>query len=587
MRFSRLHAPTLKETPAEAEIPSHRLMLRAALVRKLTSGTYSYLPLGWRSLHKAVAIVREEMDRAGAQEVLLPALHPIELWSETGRDALLGEVLIKFRDRHGRVNALGPTHEEVVVDLVRGEIKSYKQLPVNLYQIQTKFRDEPRPRSGVLRSREFIMKDAYSFDADAAGLARSYAAMYAAYARIFARCGIETIPVEAESGAIGGEVNHEFMVPSPSGEDRLVRCNACGYAANLERAECPPVARTTEPPRGEAREVATPGASSVEAVTRFLEVASRDLVKTLICMSDAGPVAALVRGDHELNEAKLARLAPGARAATAEEVERITNAPVGFAGPVGLKGVRLLADHSVAACANFVVGANKDEAHLVDVSLGRDFEPEDFFDLKVATGEEPCPHCGAALDLVSAIEIGHVFQLGVKYSAAMKATFLDENGKAKPFLMGCYGIGVNRILASAIELAHDADGIAWPVSIAPYEVALVAAGSKGGVTEAAESLYEELGARGIEVLFDDRNIRPGVKFKDADLLGLPLRAVVGEKSLAAGRVELRLRATGELEKVPVAEAADRIAQRVRDLRADLEAAADRAGKEAAEKIGAS
>jgi prolyl-tRNA synthetase len=583
MRWTRTFIPTLKEDPADAPMASHRLMLRAGLIRKLSAGVYSYLPLGWRALRKASGLVRGEMDRAGAVEVFLPALHPLELWQETGRHEVLGDVLLRFTDRHGRENCLGPTHEEVITDIVRGELRSYRQMPVTLYQIQTKFRDEPRPRSGVLRSREFLMKDAYSFDADEAGLAHSYEVMYRAYRRIFALAGVAATPVEADSGAIGGAVSAEFMALTPAGEDKVARCTACGYAANTERCECPPPPDAAPEPPRPMREVATPGAATIEQVSAFLKVPPERLVKTLIyAVAGKKPesrraVAVLVRGDHEVNEVKLAKLFPGeaAELADAATIERVTGAPVGFAGPAGLK-LRVYADRAVAGLANFATGANKADAHLADVNWGRDLpRPEETYDLRTAGAGDSCPKCGGRLELAPGIELGHVFQLGTKYSQAMGATFLDKEGKSHPVLMGCYGIGVNRILAAAIELHHDADGIAWPASIAPYEVLVLAASPKPEGIAAATKIYEELAAAGADVLYDDReDVRPGVKFKDADLIGFPLRIVVGERGLKEGAVELVRRRDKEMHKVPLDQAAARALEMLSAMKAELRAAAD-------------
>ncbi len=581
MRWTKSFIPTLKEVPAEAEMASHRLMLRAGLIRKLAAGTYSYLPLGWRALQKATAIVRREMDRAGAIELFMPALHPIDLWKETGRAEIMGEVLLRVIDRHGRENCLGPTHEEVITDIVRGVLQSYKQLPVNLYQIQTKFRDEPRPRSGVLRSREFLMKDAYSFDADEASLAKSYEIMFKAYRRIFALAGVDSVAVEADSGAIGGAVSAEFMALTEAGEDKVARCLSCGYAANTERCECPPPAEKPLPESEEMREVETPGATTIEQVAGFLKISPKKLVKTLIYSAGGKEgtkrtIAVLIRGDHEVNEVKLANLFPGetVELADAETIERVTGAPVGFAGPVGLD-VDIFADSAVLAMGNFATGANKADAHLTGVNWGRDLpRPERSLDLRLARPGDPCPKCGRKLKLAAGIELGHVFQLGTKYSQAMGASYLGEDGVARPMLMGCYGIGVNRILAAAIELHHDKDGISWPVSIAPYEVLVLTASPKPQAIETAANIYEELRAAGADVLFDDReDVRPGVKFKDADLVGFPLRIVVGDRGLKEGVVELVRRADKEMRKLPPGEVARAALEEIERMRAELEAAA--------------
>ena len=565
MRWSRTFVPTLKETPSDAEIPSHRLMVKAGLVRPLGAGAYTYLPLGYRALRKAERIVREEMDRAGAVEVHMPALHPLALWIETGRAEVMGDVLFKIKDRRGRDMTLGPTHEEVITDLARSEIRSYRQMPITFYQIQTKFRDEERPRAGVLRTREFLMKDAYSFDADQAGLDASYQAMYDAYVRIYERCGLVATPVEADSGAMGGTGSAEFMVVTPSGEDSLALCRACGYSANTERGELPAV-EETEPGTGKRKRLDTPGVSTVEKVCKFLKTKPRKLVKTLVYSVSEGEgkaaevIAVLVRGDHEVNEAKLARLFPGRTVALAEDtvVEKATGAPVGFAGPVGLVDLggisEIIADHTVAAMANFVTGANEADAHFVGVNRVRDFEVSRYEDVRVVVEGDPCPKCGEALSVERGIEVGHVFKLGTKYSVSLGANFLGEDGKEHPIIMGCYGIGVNRILAAAIEQSHDENGIIWPRPIAPYEVAVLSlnAGSEE-VARVAEEAYKALSEAGIDVIYDDRDVRAGVKFKDADLVGFPVRVAVGEKSLAKGGVELKRRDSKDFEVVPPGE----------------------------------
>ncbi|MHC4248515.1 MAG: proline--tRNA ligase [Planctomycetota bacterium] len=571
MRWSRTFVPTLKETPSDAEIPSHRLMIKAGLIRPLGAGAYTYLPLGYRSLRKAAQIVREEMDRAGAIEVHMPALHPLALWIETGRAPVMGDVLFKIKDRRGRDMTLGPTHEEVITDLARNELRSYRQMPVTFYQIQTKFRDEERPRAGVLRTREFLMKDAYSFDADQAGLDASYQAMYDAYVRIYERCGLVATPVEAESGAMGGTGSAEFMVVTPSGEDSLALCPKCGYAANSERCELPPV-EEIEPGKGPRKRLDTPGVATVEKVCAFLKTKPRKLVKTLVYSvggsetegEGRGPevIAVLVRGDHEVNEAKLARLFPGRTVALADDatVEKATGAPVGFAGPVGLEGVsEIIADHTIAAMKNFVTGANEGDAHFVGVNRGVDFEVSRYADLRVAVEGDPCPKCGEPLDVKRGIEVGHVFKLGTKYSVALGANFLGEDGKERPIIMGCYGIGVNRILAAAIEQNHDANGILWPRAIAPYEVAVLSLNAASEeVARVAEEAYEALGGAGVDVIYDDRDVRAGVKFKDADLVGFPVRVAVGEKSLAKGGVELKRRDSKDFEVVPPGEVVERV-----------------------------
>jgi prolyl-tRNA synthetase len=554
MRWSHYFLPTLREDPKDSDAVSYKLMVRAGLIRRLGSGAYSYLPLGLRVLQKAAAIVREEMNRAGAQELLLPALQPVELWKATGRYELLGEVLIRFKDRTGKEMALGPTHEEVVTDLIK-EIHSHRQLPLTVYQIQTKFRDEPRPRSGVIRSKEFLMKDAYSFDADPEGLSRSYQAMYEAYRRIFERCGLKVLPCEADTGIMGGDASHEFMAPSESGEDQVVRCAACGYAANLDAAKCQPSAVSHQPsaePPKPMEMVKTPGKHTVKAVSEFLKVSPAKLIKTLLY--DVGPstktehVAVLVRGDHDVNEGKLSRAVGSTQLKLSgpQTIERLTGAPVGFAGPVKLDGIRLLADHAVMALVNGVAGANQAETHLVNVNPGRDFQPSSTADLRLITEADGCPACGKPVEFVRTIEIGHVFKLGTKYSQALGAMFQDAGGNLKPMIMGCYGIGVNRIVAVAVEQRHDAQGIIWPIALAPFDVLVtVMEANNPALAKAGEEIYEELRGAGLEVLLDDREQSPGSKLKDADLIGIPVRAVIGKVWQAGQQVELSLRATKE------------------------------------------
>ena len=556
MRWTQTLIPTLKETPAEAEIPSHQLMLRAGLVRQLVAGAYTYLPLGWRALRKAEAIAREEMDRAGAVEILMPALQPVELWQESGRYEDYGDDLMKLRDRRGRHLALGPTHEEVVTDLVRRHVDSYRQLPLILYQIQTKFRDEPRPRFGVLRTCEFIMKDAYSFNTGLEQLNTSYQAMYDAYCRIFDRCGLRYVVVEAESGPIGGDVSHEFIVVAENGEDRLVECDGCRYAANLEKAEIGPLKTAPgKAAKGELKKVATPGATTIEQVSSLLGCRAEDMVKTLIYEADGEPVAVLVRGDHEVNESKLRAWLKASQVelASPEVIRRATGAPVGFAGPVGL-GCRMIADRAVAEMADAVTGANEADAHYTGVNPQRDFSLPELADLRCAADGDPCPRCGNPLSLKRGIEVGHVFKLGTKYSVALGATYLDDQEKRHPVVMGCYGIGINRIVAGLIETSHDANGIHWPVNLAPYEVVIVALNvKKPEVLAAAEKLYDELRASetAVDVLLDDREVSPGVKFKDADLIGFPLRVVVGERGLKDGKVEVKWRRESEGVQIPL------------------------------------
>lgn len=569
MRWTRALINTLREEPQEAEIASHKLMLRAGLARRLAGGLYTFLPPGLRVLRKIERIVREEMDRAGALEVLMPALQPAELWEQSGRLDAMGATMFRLVDRAGRTLVLGPTHEEVVTDLVAREISSYRRLPCTLYQIQTKFRDEIRPRFGLMRAKEFVMKDAYSFDVSLDAADRSYQAMYDAYERIFARCGLRTRAVEADTGDIGGNWSHEFMVMADAGEDGVVLCDACSYAANQERAERratpPPAAAAPTPPM---EEVDTPGARTVEEVASFFGCPAARLVKTIICLADGNPVAALVPGDRELNLAKLRRALGARRAELADEavIIGVTGAPVGFAGPAGL-GIPLYADISLRGAAGLVGGANRADTHVRHLDLARDARVRDHFDLVVAGEGDGCPRCATGrLRMRRGIEVGHVFKLGTKYSEIFGARFMDEEGgAAATMVMGCYGIGVTRTLQAIIEQHHDADGIRWPVAVAPYAVTLLPLDPRdAAVTAAAARLEAELEALGIDVLLDDRDERPGVKFKDADLIGCPFRVVAGAKALARGCVEVRPRGERESTLVPLAEAAARIGARVRE-----------------------
>jgi prolyl-tRNA synthetase len=572
VRWTQTLIPTMKEMPEGAEIPSHVLMLRAGLVGQLMAGAYTYLPLGMRALRKAEQIVREEMDRAGAIELLMPALTPINLWQRTGRVEAFGNVLIQFqvRRQNRQVHmALGPTHEEVVTDLVAKHISSYRQLPITLYQIQTKFRNEERPRFGVLRTSEFLMKDAYSFDTSLDGLNKSYDKMYHAYCRIFDRCGLDYLAVEAESGPIGGDVSHEFMVLADNGEDAVVHCSACGYAANLERADIgrrdvPATTTHTEP----LAKVDTPKAGSIDAVTKMLGCRPDQMIKTLIYSADDKPVAVLIRGDHDANEGKIRRALKAAKVELAppDVIEKVTAAPVGFAGPVGLK-IPIWADYDVAGVAGAIVGANAADAHFTGASRGRDFEVTQFADLRNAGDGDPCPRCNGQLALRHAIEVGHVFKLGTRYSDALSARFLDEKEQLHSAIMGCYGIGVNRIIAALIETNHDENGILWPMSLAPYEVLLTPLNvNQQEVMDVANQLYDELTHAGIEVLLDDRDQRPGVKFKDADLIGIPLRVVIGGRSLKVGQLEIKWRWKEAAEMIPLEGAAVALADMVQNER---------------------
>jgi prolyl-tRNA synthetase len=570
MRYSNYFIPTKKEVPADAEIISHQLMVRAGMIRKLTSGIYNYLPIGLRSIRKVENIVREEMNRAGAIEVLMPAVQPAELWQESGRWDYYGRELLRFKDRHDRDACMGPTHEEVITDLVRKEIHSYKQMPINLYQIQTKFRDEIRPRFGIMRGREFIMKDAYSFDVDEAGANSSYEAMYEAYVRIFQRCGLKFRAVEADSGSIGGSYSHEFMVLAESGEDQIVNCTACDYAANLERAEVK--AEDDGSPQGSAdllpmERVDTPDQRTIEEVTRFLGVTPQDLVKTLIYVVDEEPVAVLVRGDHELNDIKLKNVLDAQTVEMASEwtVEDATGAPLGFAGPVEL-GIKVVADNALLHMKNVVVGGNEKDLHLKNANLQRDFKVALFGDLRTIAPGDACPRCGGAVAFGRGIEVGHVFKLGTKYSDAMKAVFLNEQGKESPMIMGCYGIGIGRTVAAAIEQNHDDNGIVFPVPVAPFEVTVLPLQMHNeDVVQAASNIHESLLDAGVDVLLDDRDERAGVKFNDADLLGIPVRITIGSRGLKNGEVEVKLRSEPESYTVPLDNAAAAIADTVKGL----------------------
>jgi prolyl-tRNA synthetase len=545
MRTSQLLLPTLREDPGEAEIVSHRLMLRAGLIRKVAAGIYTYLPLGLRVIRKVERIVREEMNRAGAQEVLMPIVSPAELWKETGRWDYYGKEMFRLKDRHERDFCLGPTHEEVITDLFRREVRSYRQLPLNFYQIQTKFRDEIRPRFGLMRGREFIMKDAYSFDKDEAGARVSYQKMYDAYHRVFSRCGLNFRAVEADTGLIGGTSSHEFMVLADTGEETIVYSDGGSYAANVERAEVLAPDFDAKEEIRPMRSVSTPGCRTVEEVTKFLKVDASQLVKTLLYTTGSETVAVLIRGDHDANEIKLKRLlgVTDLELAGPAIVEKVTGAPVGFAGPVGLN-LRIVADHAVKTATNAVVGGNRLDTHLVDVNCPRDFQVGQFADLRNARAGDISPRKDGVLKTAKGIEVGHVFMLGTKYSVAMNASFLDPNGKECPAVMGCYGIGVGRTAAAAIEQNHDEKGIVWPFPIAPFHVHLISLGHSVGVTEAVSTLYAGLEASGLEVLWDDRDERAGVKFNDADLIGAPYQVIVGDKGLAEGLVEVKTRKTG-------------------------------------------
>jgi len=552
MRTSQVLIPTLREDPGEAETVSHRLMLRAGMIRKLAAGIYTYLPLGLRVIRKIEHIVREEMNRAGGQELLMPIASPAELWRETGRWDFYGKELLRFKDRHERDFCLGPTHEEVITDLFRREVRSYRQLPLNFYQIQTKFRDEIRPRFGLMRGREFIMKDAYSFDKDESDAKVSYQKVYDAYNRIFTRCGLTFRPVEADTGLIGGSSSHEFMVLADTGEETIVYSDTGTYAANVERAE---VAESSDGNGHDLRPLTainTPQRRTVEEVTRFLKIAPQQLVKTLLYIAENDPVAVLVRGDHDVNEIKVKRLlaVTDLELAAPNKVQELTGATVGYAGPVGLKGVRILADHAIKHLRNFVIGANKTDTHFVDANVGRDFTVDQFGDLRNAQAGDVSPRGDGTLRTAKGIEVGHVFMLGTKYSEAMSAKFLDAQGQEQLAVMGCYGIGVSRTAAAAIEQNHDAKGIIWPIPIAPFLIHLLPVSQSQPVMQLAQQLYDSLTEASVDVLWDDRDERAGVKFNDADLIGAPFHLVLGEKGLTQGVVEIKNRKTGQTTRVP-------------------------------------
>jgi prolyl-tRNA synthetase len=561
MRLSRYLLPTTRENPSDAEIVSHRLMIRSGMIRKVAAGIYDYLPLGLRVLRKVENIIREEMNRAGAIELLMPMVLPAELWRESGRWDLYGKELLRFKDRGEREFCLGPTHEEVITDLVKKEIRSYRQLPINLYQIQTKFRDEMRPRFGLMRGREFIMKDAYSFDADDGGADMSYQAMYDAYTRIFTRMGLTFRAVEADTGAIGGSSSHEFMVLADSGEDEIVSCFSCDYSANRELAQVSDNERANSgadiPP---IEEVHTPGKRTIEEVSSYLGVPPDRMIKSLLFETGEGSVAVVAGGNRTINEVKVKNFlgADWIELAGEDTVKRITGASTGFAGPVGLS-CKILADRSVLQIRDGVTGANRDDYHYIHVRVGRDYDAETYGDFSVIDRGDPCPRCGGEVTFSRGIEVGHIFKLGTKYSRAMNAVYLGKDGREKEMVMGCYGIGVGRTIAASVEQSHDDDGIIFPISIAPFEVAILPLNlNNDDLQKAADFLYTDLLRSGVEVIIDDRDERPGIKFKDADLIGVPLRVTVGEKKVAEGLVEIRNRMTGETMDLYLRDAVDGI-----------------------------
>ncbi len=567
MKMSKLLIPTLREVPAEAEIVSHQLMLRAGMIRKLAAGIYSYLPTGLRTLRKVEQIVREEMDRAGALELLMPALLPAESYQASGRWEVFGESMFKLKDRWGRDFCLGPTHEELFTETVLNEVRSYKEYPLTLYQIQTKYRDEGRPRFGLMRGREFVMKDAYSFDLTQEGLDKSYKAMYDAYCRIFTRLGLDFTIVDADSGAMGGSGSQEFMVKSPVGEDGIAYCDDCGYAANYEKAECIPTEKAFDNVEKELGKVHTPNAHTIEELTSFMGTEPYVFAKTILYKSDDKYIAAMVRGDREINEVKLKNLVgctDDLELAEPAVVRELTNAEVGFAGPVGLS-IPVYADKEVAMMKNFIVGANETDYHFENVNIGRDFEPVIIADIRLIETGDACPRCGKPIKTAQGIEVGHIFKLGTKYSDALGLKALDENGSMSQVIMGCYGIGVTRCISAAIEQNYDENGIIWPPAIAPYQVSVVPVNHKDEEqVKAAEEIYEKLLDAGIEALLDDRAERPGVKFKDSDLMGIPVRIVVGKK-IGEGIVEYKERTAPEAELKAIDEAIEAVVEMYKNL----------------------
>lgn len=568
MLYSRYFIPTVKETPSDAEVISHQLMLRAGMIRKLAAGIYNYLPMGLRSIRKFENIVREEMNKADAIEMLMPSVQPAELWQESGRWAFYGKELLRFKDRKDNEFCMGPTHEEVITDMVRREIKSYRQMPINFYQIQTKFRDEIRPRFGLMRGREFIMKDAYSFDVDSSAADSSYEKMYQAYMRIFQRCGLNFRAVEADTGSIGGSSSHEFMVLAESGEDAIVSCDSCRYAANVEKAESRLLDSVKVVDQLPLQKTSTPDMKTIADVAAFLGMATDKTIKTLVYTSGTGDhVMAILRGDHELNEIKLKNCLGWDEILMAgeEQIMGITGSPIGFLGPLGLKEkVPVIADLAVEAMSNAVIGANEKDMHYTNANPGRDFSVDRFADIRNVEAGDPCPRCEQGkLEMWRGIEVGHVFKLGTKYSKSLNATYLDADGKEQIIFMGCYGIGIGRTVAAAIEQNHDENGIIFPLPIAPFHCSVVALNTKDkGVMAEAEEIYFKLEKKGIDVLFDDRDERPGVKFKDNDLIGIPLRIVVGSKGLAEGKVEIKIRNTGEVLLLPIEDAIEHVQKMV-------------------------
>ncbi|MCF8054787.1 MAG: proline--tRNA ligase [Deltaproteobacteria bacterium] len=570
MRYSEMFLPTIRELPSDAEVVSHQLMLRAGMIRRLANGIYSYLPFGYRAIRKVEQIVREEMNKAGAQELFMPMVQPAELWQESGRWQLYGKELLRFKDRGEREFCLGPTHEEVITDIVRNEVKSYRHLPRNLYQIQMKFRDEVRPRFGVMRCREFAMKDAYSFDADYAGLDMSYQKMHKAYCNIFSRCGLEYRAVEADTGSIGGSSSHEFMVMAQTGESEVVYCPQCQYAANMEKAE---IAKPQDVAPLNANkflpmeEIYTPNVRTIEEVCNFLQVSAKDVVKTLIMVADGNPVAILIRGDEDVNEIKVKNYLQCAEIELADEttIMSVAGSPRGFVGAVGIK-CRVIADYSLLGAGNVVMGANKEDYHSKNANPGRDYDVKEFADLRVMHDGDVCPRCGSLIRIVRGIEVGHIFKLGTKYSEKLRAVFLDAEGKERVMIMGCYGIGIGRTVASSIEQNHDESGIIWPMAIAPFDVIITTVNINDELSHSrSQQLYDELSAAGVDVLWDDRNERAGVKFNDADLLGIPLRITIGPKKISENIVEIKERKSGAVTEIGFSEICSKVLEVKRKL----------------------
>jgi len=559
VRWKQAFIHTLRDDPKDAEAPSHRLMMRAGFIRKVSAGVYAYLPLGFRSLNKASLIIQEEMNKAGATELVMPALHPAELWKATGRFEAIGEDLFSFKNRTETEYVLGPTHEEVITPLIAESVQSYKDLPITLYQIQVKFRDEARPRFGVIRSKEFLMKDGYSFDRDETGLDVSYQKMYDAYAKIFKRTGINFLIVSADSGHMGGKVSHEFMGRTPYGEDRVVICNSCDYVSSLEIARCPSKMAASKDEEKKLEEVVTPNVKTIDDLSKFFKADPRQFLKSIFYVADGKPVMVCLRGDHEINETKLkgALGVSELELATQEVVQESTKAPVGFLGPIGQKKIDIILDQGSAGGRNWVVGGNKEDVHLKNANLNRDFSVGNTCDIRYATKEDPCPKCGKETVIETTMELGHIFKLGTRYSQPLKAQYLDEDGKKKDIVMGCYGIGVGRILAAAIEQSHDDKGMVWPKNLAPFDIVILSFNEKSElIRKEAAQLEGELQSKGLDVLYDDRDERAGVKFNDADLIGIPLQVIVSDRNLKEKQLEVKIRKTGETQKISIQGAAE-------------------------------